>query len=264
MNKYNTLIKILDQIRQEAPSNFRRYYPIDGDIDNLNKARSRSFIHLFLKVKFGLLDFLEREQLLIDDTNDGGIDSYYIDKNERMIYFIQSKFRTNEQNFTSREIKLREILKMDCERISKGFKTDELGNSYNDKVLKLIREISSIEDIGRYNYKLILLANIKPSNQSQLQRLTGGFPLEIYNHEKCYNELVFPVIKGVYYSALDLKIYINLKSVISFSSRINYSVKTEYGNCNIIVIFVPVIEIGKILFKYKNSILKYNPRSYLD
>jgi hypothetical protein len=263
MNKYITLLKILDQIRHEAPSSYRRYYPIESNIEHLNNARSRAFIHLFLKVKFGLLDFLERENLLLDDSGDGGIDAYFIDKDEKIIYFIQSKFRSNENNFISREIEFREILKMDCQRITHGEIVDELGNPYNDKVIRLIREIQSIDDIGRYNYKIIILANIRDVSQSQLSRLIGGFPAEVYNHEKCYSELVFPIIKGVHFSATDLKIFINLSNVLS-SSRINYLVNTEYGNCKINVIYVPSLEIAKILYKYKNAILIYNPRSYLS
>lgn len=40
--------------------------------------------------------------------------------------------------------------------------------------------------------------------------------------------------------------------------------KTKISDCEITVLFVPTIEIAKIMNKYKNSILKYNPRSYLD
>lgn len=83
MSKYKTLVKILDELRKEAPPEYKRYYPIETDIDELNKARSRTYIHLFLKVKFGLITFDEREPYITDDTNDGGIDGYYIDKEYR-------------------------------------------------------------------------------------------------------------------------------------------------------------------------------------
>ncbi|WP_199910981.1 AIPR family protein, partial [Mycobacterium tuberculosis] len=42
-----------------------------------------------------------------------------------------------------------------------------------------------------------------------------------------------------------------------------YTVNTELNDCNILVTFVPLIEIAKILYKYKNSVLKYNPRCFL-
>lgn len=264
MNKYENLLKIIDEIRKEAPSDYRSYYPLEKDIENINKARSKAFIHLFLKVKFGLLDFLEREKLITEGIGDGGIDAYYIDKDNKKIYFIQAKFRTNETSFESREITLRELLKMDINRITKGYKKDGSGNNYNSKIIDLVNEFSSIGDIGRYDYKIIILANIRNINQGQLKRLTGGFVVEKYNFDRCYRELLFPIIKGDYYSASDIFIYINLANIVSPSSNISYIVKTEYGSCNIDAIFVPTVEIAKILLKYKNTILKYNPRSYLD
>jgi hypothetical protein len=46
-------------------------------------------------------------------------------------------------------------------------------------------------------------------------------------------------------------------------SKIGYEVLTRKGKCEITVLFVPVSEIAKTMYKYKNSILQYNPRSYL-
>jgi len=63
MDVYNDLIKILDTLRNEAPTTFRRYYPEVTQIEELNKARAKAYIHLFLKVKFGLTDFLDRREL---------------------------------------------------------------------------------------------------------------------------------------------------------------------------------------------------------
>ena len=99
MGKYQVLLNILDELRKEAPPEFRRYYPQESNIEDMNHARSRSFIHLFLKVKFGLLQFQEREEFITDDNNDGGIDGYFIDYENKKIYFIQSKFRASEKNF---------------------------------------------------------------------------------------------------------------------------------------------------------------------
>jgi hypothetical protein len=80
MSKYETLVNILDQLRKEAPPENKRYYHIETDLEKVNQARSRAFIHLFLKVKFGLLDFKERERVVTDGPYDSGIDAYYIDK----------------------------------------------------------------------------------------------------------------------------------------------------------------------------------------
>lgn len=261
--KYQTLINILDQLRFEAPAKYKKYYPKEDDLEKVNQARSRTFIHLFLKVKFGLLDFEQREHFITDGTHDGGIDGYFISSEERMIYFIQSKFRTNSKNFTSKDITLSEILSMDTHEITEGNEKNEDGIEYNGKIKQLIREISQIEDIGKYNYKVIILANLESVKPSKLKILTGGFPCEVFNFEKSFNELVFPIVSGTFYNLSELYIDINLTNK-GASSKVSYKVETEFKECNISVLFVPTIEIARILNKYKNSILKYNPRSYLD
>ena len=51
MSKYQTLVSILDQLRREAPSTYKSYHPIESDAEAVDKARSKAFIHLFLKAK---------------------------------------------------------------------------------------------------------------------------------------------------------------------------------------------------------------------
>jgi hypothetical protein len=261
--KYQTLLNILDRLMSEAPAKFKKYYPKKDDLEKLNQARSRTYIHLYLKVKFGLLEFEEREHFVTDGSSDGGIDGYYIHKEERMIYFIQSKFRTNEKNFHGKEITLSEILNMDTHEITEGQTKNEDGIEYNGKIKQLIREISEIEDIGKYNYRVIILANLESVKPSKLKLLTGGFPCEVFDFNKTYDELVFPIVSGTFYNLSELYININLNNK-GASSKVSYKVETEFKECNISVLFVPTIEIASILNKYKNSILKYNPRSYLD
>ncbi len=48
MSKYDDLLNILDRLRLEAPHENTRYYPDESDIDKVNGARSRAYIHLFL------------------------------------------------------------------------------------------------------------------------------------------------------------------------------------------------------------------------
>lgn len=262
-NKYNILLNVLDTLRKEAPQEYKKYHPLNTEQEKLNQARSRAYIHLFLKVKFGLLDFLERENYITDESQDGGIDAYYIDRENKDIYFIQSKFRITKKNFESKDIALEEILSMDIDRITDGEECDENDVLYNNKILKFMKEISSIDDIGKYSHKAIILANIKDKiKPSAIKKLTGGFAGEVYNFEKCYNDLLFPLITGTFYNVSELFISLNLSQ--KTSDEISYSVNTEYGTCDITVVFVPIIEIAKIMYKYKNSILKYNPRSYLD
>jgi hypothetical protein len=188
----------------------------------------------------------------------------YIDEEAKAIYFIQAKFRATERGFESREIALSEILNMDIERITDGETTDENANKYNGKIQGLIRRLQDIPDIARYRYQIVILANLRRVKASQLRKLVPGFPCEVFDFSRCYEELVFPVISGTYYTASDLYININLADKDYSSARISYPVETEYTECEITVLFVPTLEIAKILHKYKNSILVFNPRSYLD
>lgn len=260
--KYNILVNILDKVREEAPSENKSYYPAEDDIEKLNNARSRSLIHLFLKVKFGLIDFAEREFLITDGTNDGGIDGYYIDEETKEIYIIQAKFRTNKLNFEEKEITYEELLKMDISGITRGTTEDDNGNKYNGKIQRFIRNISEIPDIPRWKYRIVIMANIRDERNKQIKRITDDFDFEVFNHEKIYQELVYPMVSGSFYNASDLNISLNVSN--KNESVIDYNVDTELDTCNITVCFVPTLEIAKIIYKYKNSILKFNPRSYLD
>lgn len=258
------LLRILDQIRHETSTQANpRYLPDAKDTEKLNKARSRAFIHLYLKVMFGLTDFQQRERTITDGVYDGGIDGYYIDTEAKTIHIIQSKFRTTEKNFEAKEILLEELLAMDVNRILEGETTDELGNAYNGKILQLQREVSSLPDVARYSYRVVVLANLKGVSPAKLRQLTGGFAAEVFDFAKTYLQLVFPVLTGTYFTASDIAIPIDLSNKSS-GSKISYNVTTRYGNCEITVLFVPTLEIAKAMHKYKNTILKYNPRSYLD
>lgn len=264
MNKYQILINILDQIIREAPVKYKKKYPQkeNESIEKINHSRSRAFIHLFLKVQFGILTFEARERFLTDGSFDGGIDGYFINKNNSTIYFIQSKFRTTEENFLSKQIELKEILVMDIDRILDGETKDEEGNEYNGKIKQLQRDVSETDNIARYSYRVIILANLFNVKQSNLRKLSGGYSSEVFDFKKCYEKLVFPMVSGTFHTASELNINIDLSNK-NAGSKISYTVQTRKGECEITVLFVPTIEIGKIMYQYKNSILKYNPRSYL-
>jgi hypothetical protein len=265
MTKYLMLLRILDQIRQEAqPAGFTsRYLASTREVDQINHERARAFIHLYLKVRFGILDFRDREHFITDGTYDGGIDGYYISSEEREIYIVQSKFRTSPSSFETRPISLEDLLAMDVARVLEGHEGDEAGNKYNGKILQFQREVRAIPDIGRYSYRLVLLANVEDLPPSKLARVVGGFPCEVINYEKCYDELVFPVVSGTYFNAADHVIHLDLSNK-NAGSKISYTVGTQFGECDITVLFVPTIEIAQTFHKYKNSILKFNPRSYLQ
>jgi|688.fasta_scaffold177862_2 hypothetical protein len=261
--RYEIFLRVIDQIRKEAPQEFHtKYLPNEEDTEKVNQARSRAFIHLYLKVMFGITDFKTRENTITDRSYDGGIDGYFISEESKKIYLIQSKFRTTEKNFEEKEIMLEEILAMDINRILQGEEKDDHDNPYNGKIKQLQREISQISDIARYDYSVAILANSRIS-PAKAKQLTGGYAAEIFNFERTYRELVFPIVRGTYFTASDISIPIDLSQKNS-GSKISYNVSTRYGNCEITVLFVPAIEIAKLMHKYKNSILTYNPRSYLE
>lgn len=262
MTRYEILRNILAGILNEAPEKYSKLYEKDPNkTDQYNNSLSRAFIHLFLKVRFDLLDFEQREYYVTDGGNDGGIDGYFIDKEQKVIYLFQSKFRANENNFHDKEITLKELLAMDIQRILEGNQCDEKGIDYRGKILQLQREVNEIDDIPRYTYKVIIFANLKGVSDSELKRLTGGYKVEVIDYQKCYTDFVFPIISGTHFNKSDLTIQIDLSNKLA--NKISYTVDTSIGECDITVLFVPTVEIGKFMSKYKNSILKYNPRSYL-
>ncbi len=75
---------------------------------------------------------------------------------------------------------------------------------------------------------------------------------------------MFPVVSGTFFNIADLFISLNLTNRELSQSRIHYAVTTEHASCKITILFVPTVEIAKILHRYKNSVLKFNPRSFLE
>ncbi len=197
-----------------------------------------------------------------DGSYDGGIDGFFIDRESKRIYLLQSKFRNTEKNFEEKNINNEELLAMDIERITTGHDKDEAGNQYNGKIQGLIRKISEIGDVARYNYQVAILANCSISSQN-VRKLTGGFNADIFDFSRVYNDLVFPIISGTYFKASDLTIKLDLNNK-SAGAKTSYSVNTPSYECEITVLFVPAIEIAEVMDKYRNSVLEFNPRSYLD
>lgn len=262
--KFETFVRILDSICAEAPDSMaKRYRPDAQDTEKVNQARARAFIHLYFKVMFGITDFLERERTITDGTADGGIDGYFIDTEAKTIHLIQSKFRTTQRNFENKEISIEEILAMDINRILEGETADESGQDYSGKIKQLQREVSSLPDVARYSYRVAILANLSGVVAAKIRQLTGGYPAEIFDFEKTYTRLVFPVLTGTYFAASDIVIPVDLSNK-NAGSKISYNVSTKYGDCEITVLFVPTLEIARVMDKYRNTILQYNPRSYLD
>lgn len=155
MSKYKMLTNILDSLRKEAPSKWKRYSISQTNEQHNNQARSLAYIHLFLKANFNLASFEQREKYVVDGPGDGGIDAYYIDSESKVIYFIQAKFRQNENNFEEKGISVDELSAMDIVRIQKGYSKSEDGEVYSGKIKKMQQQINNIEDIARSYFVLI-------------------------------------------------------------------------------------------------------------
>lgn len=263
MNRYEILVRVIDQLRFEAPKEYRSYFPKEEDPEKLNHARSKAYIHLLLKVYFGLVKFEDRHDFITDGPQDGGIDAYFVDDVKKVIFFVQSKFRHTEKNFEEKSIHAEELLAMDIPRILDGEESSAQEVSYNDKIQAMARKIRSIPDIGRYRYQVVILANVSKITRQKTTQLTGGFPAEIIDFNRCYSELLFPLISGTFYKADELQLNLNLSDK-NAGSKISYSVSTRFTDCEITVVFVPTIEIARTMDKYRNSLLKFNPRSYLE
>lgn len=259
MSKYKTLINILDSLRNEAPKNYKKYHD-DSTKERINYARSLAYIHLYLKASFNLSKFDERENYITDGSNDGGIDAYYIDKELKTLYFIQSKFRTNEKNFETKSIDIEELSSMDINRITSGEKEDEKENLYNKKIHALQEKLGEIEQFSRYDFKVIILANLENYSEKTLKRIIGD-SYEVFNYNRTYNDLVFPILRGTCHVAKEIKVSLNMGSKINVSME--YEVENENSTTSVQLFFIPTIEIARIMSEYRNSILEFNPRSYL-
>lgn len=132
--KYEILVSMLDDLCDEAPAEYKKYHPTNEA--EVPKARGLAYIHLLLKIRFGLRSFKDREDLITDGTNDGGIDAYYISHASHTIYFIQSKFRNTEQNFDGgKEISIEDLASMSIKEIVTPENTDQI--TFNGKIKKL-------------------------------------------------------------------------------------------------------------------------------
>ena len=264
ISKYDMLVNSLDKIADGAPEQFGKFKITKASTEeDINRIRSNAYIHLLLLVKFGVQNYKERFNYITDGPQDGGIDAYYIDKLNRNIYIIQSKFRVNQINYEEKEIGLEEIACMDIARIIQGQKQDTNGKSYNGKINRFQEDISKLDNLPLYEYKIILLANLYSQNSTMVvDKLFNGYKYEIFDYKRAYNELVFPYCISTYYQNDKIIIDKNIKGTTEAYKET--FLKTSYGKCSVALLFVPLLFVAEIVDEYKNSILKFNPRNYLS
>lgn len=263
-SRFEVLSRVLDSLCNEAPASLKIYHPPSQNEERRIQARSRALIHLFLKSRFGLLDFRDREPFVTDGPFDGGIDAFYLDKRNKRIYVLQSKFRATKENFAHKSMSADDLLRMDVKRILKGEKRDSHGNRYNERIRQgLQKAVRNLPDAASYETTVVLLGNSHVFSPESLKRLVEGYPTDQWSHNRIYQELLFPVVNGTYYNEPDLKIEINLEN-LKRDSHLDYDVKAHGLRSNIKLLFVPTKEIGRIMYTYRNSILEFNPRSFLE
>ena len=66
---------------------------------------------------------------------------------------------------------------------------------------------------------------------------------------------------GTYYDPDQVVIELDISE--KSKPQLSQVVKTSYGDCDVMAVFVPTYEIGKVMSRHKNAILRYNPRNYL-
>jgi len=253
-HKYTMLLKVLDQLSTEAPASFQSYHPDTSDQNAVDKSRSLSFIHLLLKVKFGLIEFMSRHEHITDGTQDGGLDAYYIDQENKIIYFIQSKFRTTSESFRQKSMDADDLIRMEIQRITHGETIDSHGNAFNNKIIALQQKLRDIRDIAKYEFKVIFLGNVSRLNDEQIRRLIDNCEYEIFDHEIAFNDLVFPLSTGTYFDPDEIIIRLELNQ--KDSPKLKQTIQTDFGDYSVTVIFAPVSEIGRVMMRYKNALLK--------
>lgn len=262
--KYAILNNILnDYVREGAQVSRRRAQFDTSSTEKANQARSRAFIHLYLAATYGVVSFEERENMITDASYDGGIDAYFIDVEHKVIDIIQSKFRIGSQNFESKYIEPQEIMAIDLDRILAGHREDKNGRSYNGHIMSFIEKIQKIPDIARFKIQVTILANVKSEQYPLVERIFTGDLVNIVNFDRCYRELVLPTVRGEQHYTSSMRLQIDLSNK-SDNSKLSAEIMTAHGPSEVTVVLVPTLEIARIMLRYKNSILRYNPRSYLE
>lgn len=264
--KHNLLKKTLDGISATAPDQLTIYHPNENDQDAQIHKYSRAQIHLFLRVRFGILDFGVVENQITDGTGDGGLDAYHIDEDKKTIYLIQSKYKTTPEGYLNNDVDWREFFKMELDRIVRGEAGSISGNEYNGKVKIFQQKITNISDLGRWKYALAYLGNVPSTiTKESLLSISGGVcqEAEVLHGNDFYNQVLIPYLKRDFYNKEDFsfEIYINQERS---ANRIRYSVDLADGeSAEVQLCFVPTIEIARLMSQYRNSILQYNPRCYV-
>ena len=97
--------------------------------------------------------------------------------------------------------------------------------------------------------------------ESEATRYFDRITTNVFNYEKAYNELVFPLLRSEFYNVDDLDIQLITQE--EAGTKLKRYIDTQKGTYALTIMLIPIKEIGRVMSKYKNSLLKYNPRNYL-
>ena len=109
-------------------------------------------------------------------------------------------FERVKKTFEAKGIDPEELLMMDIDRLTEGLTESAAGVRYNSTIQSMVKRIRDIKDIGRYSYRIVIMANAKGVTKQKLQQLTSGFPAELIDAQACYEQLMYPLIAGTYYT----------------------------------------------------------------
>lgn len=264
--KHSLLKRTLDDIAASAPEELQIYHPAEDDEDAQIHKYSRAQIHLFLRVRFGILDFNVVEGQITDGTGDGGLDAYHIDEDKKVVHLIQSKYKTTPEGYLNNDVDWREFFKMELDRIVRGEAGSISGNEYNGKIRIFQDQIKNIPDIARWAYRLVYLGNVPSAITKQnLLSTSGGVcqDAEVLHGSDFYNQVLIPYLKRDFYNKEDFSFEISINQDRA-ANRIRYSVDlANEQSAEVQLFFVPTIEIARLMSQYRNSILQHNPRCYV-
>lgn len=151
---------------------------------------------------------------------------------------------------------------MEVSRITKGYPDDSRGVPFNEKIKSFQESLRNIRDIAKYDFIVFFLGNVYNYSDEQIRRIIDNCNYEIYNADKAYEKLLFPLTTGTYYDPDEILISLELSQ--KESPRLKQLIDTDFGQFNVTAIFVPTFEIGRVMAKFKNAILKFNPRNFLS
>jgi hypothetical protein len=155
-----------------------------------------------------------------------------------------------------------DLIKMEVQRITKGLKTDSRDVPFNSKIVAFQNTLNQLRDIAKYDFIVIFLGDVNNYSDDQLRKLIDNCEYEKYDAQRAYEKLLFPLTTGTYFDPDEIEIRLDLAQKTSL--RLNQYVDTDFGQYNVTAVFVPTSEIGRVMSKYKNAILKFNPRNFLS